>query len=139
PSKGSAPAPGQPPAGAVRLFDGKSLAGWVRRDGKPADWKLLPGGAMEVGRSDIMTRRKFGPNYQLHVEFWVPLMERARGQGRGNSGVYLEGRYEVQVLDSYGKATPGADDCGALYGLLAPNQNACKPPEQWQTFDITFH
>src|SRR5262245_40042514 len=94
-----------PPKGAVVLFDGKSLDGWVqRKDGKsPAKWKLVPGGAVEVvARSgDVMTKQKFDGSFKLHVEFRVPYMPKATGQARGNSGVYVQGRYEVQVLDSY--------------------------------------
>lgn len=120
----------------VILFDGTSLAGWVRRDGKPADWKMVDG-YMEAGQTDIMTRQKFD-DCQLHVEFWVPSLPNKTGQRRGNSGVFLQGRYEVQILDSYGIDPPKAGDCGALFARIAPSQNACKPPEEWQTFDITF-
>jgi hypothetical protein len=86
-----------------------------------------------------MTKEMFGPDFQVHVEFWVPLMADKKGQDRGNSGVYLQGRYEVQILDSYRNETYPDGACGALYKLIAPSRNACKPPEQWQTFDITFH
>jgi hypothetical protein len=86
---------------------------------------------------DIYTKRKFS-DFQLHVEFRVPYMPEARGQGRGNSGVFLQGRYEIQVLDSFGIADPGTGDCGAVYGQAAPLVNATKPPLQWQTYDITF-
>jgi hypothetical protein len=127
-----------PPPGAVVLFKGHTLGNWVKPDGGPADWTLHKAW-MEVGPTNMRTREDFGPDYQLHVEFWVPFMPNARGQGRGNSGVFLQGRYEVQILDSYDKATPDAGDCGALYGLIAPSRNACKPPQQWQAFDITFH
>jgi serine/threonine protein kinase/lysophospholipase L1-like esterase len=129
-----------PPPGAVVLFDGKSLPNWVsRRTGGPADWKVLDDGALEVGAGDIYTQQTFGPDYQLHVEFWVPLMENKSGQARGNSGVFLQGRFEVQILDSFGTPKPNVGDCGALYGLIAPSKNACERPEQWQSFDITFH
>lgn len=127
-----------PPPGAVMLFDGKDLSEWVnRRDGKPADWKV-ENGYMEavVGAGSIVSRQKFG-DCRLHVEFWVPLMPLKFGQDRGNSGVYLQGRYEVQILDSYGLPTD-IHSCGALYDLIAPSTNACKPPEHWQTYDITF-
>jgi hypothetical protein len=98
---------------------------------------------MEVGKGDIMTKEKFGPDFRLHVEFWLPLMPDATGQGRANSGVYLQGRYEVQVLDSYKNDTYANGSVGALYGLIAPDkeaqQKAIRPPEKWQTYDITFH
>ena len=77
-------------------------------------------------------------DYQLHVEFKVPYMPDKTGQGRGNSGVFQQGRYEIQLLDSYGFASPGKGDCGAVYSQSAPLVNACKPPRQWQTYDITF-
>src|SRR5262245_26099878 len=90
------------PTGAAILFDGKSLDGWIGRNGKPAGFKLLSGGIMQVSGGDIVTKDKFDGKFKLHVEFRVPYMPQAKGQGRGNSGVYLQGRYEVQVLDSYG-------------------------------------
>jgi hypothetical protein len=128
-----------PPAGAVVLFDGKSLDGWARRDGKgPAPWKLT-GGAMQIqrGDGDIVTKQKFDGAFKLHVEFRVPYQPGDKGQGRGNSGVYVQGRYEVQVLDSYGLKS-GGNDCGAIYGVAAPTANACKAPTVWQSFDIEF-
>jgi hypothetical protein len=96
-----------------------------------------------VHGGDIMTKEKFGPDFKLHVEFWLPLMADAKGQGRANSGVFLQGRYEVQVLDSYMNDTYDNGSVGALYGIIAPNKEAqakaIRPPEQWQTYDITFH
>jgi hypothetical protein len=131
----SVPAPRE----AVVLFDGKSLDGWTKRDGKaPAAWKLLDGGTMQVGGGgDIITKQKFDGKFRLHVEFRVPYMPKASGQGRGNSGVYLQGRYEVQVLDSYGLKSKD-NDCGGIYGVAAPLTNACKAPTVWQTYDILF-
>jgi hypothetical protein len=132
----------KPPKGAVVLFNGKDLSDWVTRAGKPAKWKVKDG-VMEVRGGDIMTKAKFGPDFKLHVEFWLPLMPKATGQGRANSGVYLQGRYEIQVLDSYKNDTYANGSVGALYGLIAPDkkaqQKAIRPPEQWQTYDITFH
>ena len=84
-----------------------------------------------------MTQKRFG-NFQLHLEFNVPYMPKARGQGRGNSGVYLGGIHELQVLDSYGLKLQN-NDCGAIYKQIIPAVNACKPPLQWQTYDVTFH
>lgn len=128
----------RPPEGAVVLFDGDDLEGWVTRDGKrPAEWpvsgELFTVGA---GKGDIRTERTFG-DCTIHVEFNVPYLPDQTGQGRGNSGVYVNGLYEVQVLDSYG-LKPRANDCGAVYNQHAPAVNACKPPLQWQTYDITF-
>jgi serine/threonine-protein kinase len=128
-----------PPPGAVVLFDGKNLEGWAKRPGKaPAHWKLVPGGAVEVVRGgDIVTKQRFGGKYKLHVEFRVPYLPEAKGQARGNSGVFVQGRYEVQVLDSYGLDSKH-DDCGAIYGVAAPKVNACKAPTIWQSYDIEF-
>jgi hypothetical protein len=141
-----------PPKGAIVLFDGKDLSGWTNLSGKPAAWKVEDGYMECVPRlGDIKTKEKCGPDFQLHVEFWLPLMANAKGQGRANSGVYVQGRYEIQVLDSYMNKTYANGSCGALYGIIAPNwadaeekglsepKNPCKPPEQWQTYDITFH
>lgn len=131
------PVPASP--GAVPLFDGKDLSGWSTRNGKPVAWTVQDG-YMECkpGSGDIMTKEKHGGDFQLHVEFWLPLMADKRGQARSNSGVYVQGRYEIQVLDSFGLTKLGKGDCGALYGQYAPQVNGCKPPETWQTFDITF-
>lgn len=126
-----------PPAGALMLFDGKDLNAWQQTDGKPAKWKLTQDGAMEVTKGSIITKQKF-QNCKLHVEFRTPYMPEARGQARGNSGVYLQGRYEIQVLDSFGlEATEG--DCGGIYGVAPPKVNACLPPMEWQTYDVTFY
>jgi hypothetical protein len=133
-----------PPTGAIVLFDGKDLSGWVSMNGKPAQWKVQDD-YMEVvpGKGDIRTKKTFGPDFRLHVEFWLPLMAKAHGQGRANSGVYIQGRYEVQVLDSYKNDTYANGSVGALYGIIAPDkkaqQEAIRPPEQWNTYDITFH
>jgi hypothetical protein len=134
-----------PPPGAVVLFDGKDLSGWTTRAGKPAGWKVTDG-YMEVvsGTGDVMTKEKFGPDFELHVEFWLPKMPPdVKSQARANSGVYVQGRYEIQVLDSYMNDTYANGSVGALYGILAPDkeaqQKAVKPPEEWNTYDITFH
>jgi hypothetical protein len=132
------PAPIPPPAGAVVLFDGKDNSKWEGMGGKPCPWKVENGAlACVPGSGSIVSKEEFG-DCRLHIEFRVPLMPDAKGQSRGNSGVYLQGRYEIQVLDSFGIAQPDKGDCGALYSIVAPRVNACKPPEQWQTYDITF-
>jgi hypothetical protein len=128
-----------PPTGAKILFDGKSLDGWTKRDGKgEAPWEILKDGVVQVKGGDIRTKDTFGGHFKLHVEFRVPYLPDKKGQARGNSGVYVQGRYEVQVLDSYGLESK-KDDCGAIYGVSAPSVNACKAPTVWQSYDIEFH
>jgi len=124
----------KPPADAVVLFDGTSLDAWNCSE---MPWKLVDGGAMEVRKGSIRTKQEFG-SQKLHVEFRTPLMAGARGQGRGNSGVYVVGRVEVQVLDSFG-LEPKDNECGGIYKKATPLVNACLPPTEWQTYDITFH
>ena len=131
--KGSEPVPSD----AIVLFDGKDISQWVQcGSDNPAGWKV-ENGCMQVRGGNICTKRKF-TDFQLHVEFWLPLMAEAKGQARANSGVYLQGRYEIQVLDSYG-LKPEMGDCGAAYGASPPMVNACRPPENWQTYDIIYH
>jgi hypothetical protein len=99
-------------------------------------WKILEDGSMQVNGGDILTKERFG-DHKLHIEFKLPYMPFASGQGRANSGVYLHGRYEVQVLDSYG--LEGEDnECGGIYQVSKPAVNMCYPPLQWQCYDITF-
>lgn len=124
------------PAYATQLFTGKDLSEWLcSGSDKPAEWKVKDG-YMEVGGGDIRSKREFG-DFQLHIEFWLPDMGQARGQGRANSGVYLQSVYEIQVLDSYGLQS-GGGDCGALYSIAPPRINACRPPGHWQSFDVIF-
>jgi hypothetical protein len=122
------------------LFDGKDLSKWTKSNGKdPVKWTLRDGGVMEgvKGHGDIITKENFGGKFKLHVEFRVPYEPAGSGQGRGNSGVYVQGRYEVQVLDSYGLKSKN-NDCGAIYEVAAPKVNACKAPTVWQSYDIEF-
>lgn len=128
----------QPPADAVVLFDGKDLSRWaLTGSDKPAGWKIQNGYVEVNGTGNISTRQEFS-SYQLHLEFWLPLMKDSSGQGRSNSGVYNLSRYEVQVLDSYGLESKW-DDCGGVYKVAVPLVNACRPPEHWQSYDIIFH
>ena len=129
----------KPPKDAIVLFDGKDFSKWVKRDGKEEVKWTLKDGIMEgvKGHGDIITKDKYDGKFALHVEFRVPYEPGGAGQGRGNSGVYVQGRYEVQILDSYG-LTSGKNDCGAIYGIAAPKVNACKAPTVWQTYDIEF-
>lgn len=131
------PSVGQKPLkGAVVLFDGNDTEEWQHpgKDG-PITWPIIDG-AMQVAKGNVVTKGKFR-DYKLHLEFRTPYMPTQRGQGRGNSGVYLAGRYEIQVLDSYG--LEGLDnECGGIYRVARPRVNACAPPGQWQTYDIAF-
>ena len=125
-----------PPENAVQVFNGQDVDNWTQRNGDPAKW-TVENGVMSVNQGDIMTQEKF-TDFILHLEFMTPYMPEATGQARGNSGVFLQGRYEIQVLDSYGIEVPGQGDCGAVYDQFAPLTNACKPPLEWQTYDVVF-
>jgi len=130
--------PTPPPADAIVLFDGKDTDAWISTDGKtPCPWHITEKGEMQVHGGGIMTKQKFDGHYKLHVEFRVPYMPEASGQGRGNSGVYNQGRYEVQILDSYGLDSQD-NDCGGIYQVAKPLVNACKAPTVWQSYDIDF-
>ncbi len=126
------------PETAVILFDGKDLSNWTKLDGEAPAWEVADG-AMTVtaGGGDIVSQEKF-TDFLLHLEFMTPDMPDATGQAKGNSGVFLQGRYEIQVLDSYGIDVPGKGDCGAIYNQFASLVNACKPPLEWQTYDVIF-
>jgi hypothetical protein len=125
----------KPPKGAIVLFSGKPEEmhdNWyARRSTDPAGWKVDDKGVATPNKCDICTKQEFGDCY-VHVEFREPLT------GNGNSGVGMEGRYEVQILNSYGKKEPGVDDCGAYYSQTPPKVNASKPAGKWQTMDIFF-
>ena len=126
----------KPVEGAIVLFNGQDVCNWHQRDGKPATWQVEDG-VMTVGEGDILSNETFTDAF-VHVEFRLPDMPEAKGQAKGNSGVYVQGRYEIQVLDSYGINIPGKGDCGAIYDQFAPLVNACKPALEWQSYDIIF-
>jgi hypothetical protein len=128
--------PTPPPADAVLLFGGGNLDAFTGRGGK-AQWRLVDG-AMEVdGSGDIKTRQEFG-DCQLHVEWMAPAEPKGSSQERGNSGVFLLDRYEVQVLDSYANVTYADGQAAALYGQFPPLVNACRKPGEWQSYEIVF-
>ena len=113
-----------PPSDAVVLFDGKDLSNWMDVKGQPSKWVVRDGYMESVkGAGYVRTRQEFG-SVQLHVEFATPSVVTGAGQGRGNSGVFLQGKYEVQVLDSYDNKTYPDGQCGALYGRAVPLVNA---------------
>jgi hypothetical protein len=130
--------PGKPPSDAVVLFDGTSLAAWSTLKGEPAKWKV-ENGYMEVvtGTGDIHTKEEFGDS-QLHIEFATPAPPKGNSQSRGNSGIFLYGLYEVQVLDSYNNLTYADGQASAIYGQSPPLVNASRPPGEWQTYDIVY-
>lgn len=127
-----------PPGGSTILFDGTSLNGWTTTDGEAPGWTIVDG-TLEVvpGAGDIRTKATFRDHF-LHLEFMLSDMPEAKGQGKSNSGVFVQNRYELQVLDSTGWNVPGMGDCGAVYYQYAPLTNACKRPMTWQTYDIIF-
>ena len=136
PGTGALPVP--PPKDAIVLFDGTDLSKWVHVNGSPAAF-VVRDGYFEVqrGLGNLQTREAFG-DVQLHVEWSTPDPPRGRGQDRGNSGVYLMSKYEVQVLDSYDNITYADGMAGALYGQFPPLVNASRPPGTWQSYDIVF-
>ena len=130
--------PGPPPSDAIVLFDSKDLSKWRAENGGEPRWRI-EGGAMVVnGTGSLVTKEAFG-DCQLHVEWAAPSKVEGEGQGRGNSGVYLQGRYEIQVLDSYENKTYPDGQAGAFYGHNAPLVNASRKPGEWQVYDIMFH
>jgi hypothetical protein len=127
-----------PPSDAIVLFDGTNLDAWESAKGGSAGWEVRDGIMTVVkGTGSIQTKQGFG-DVQLHVEWRTPSEIKGKGQGRGNSGVYLQKRYELQVLDSYNNPTYVNGQAGALYKQHVPLVNACRPPGQWQTYDIIF-
>jgi hypothetical protein len=130
--------PGGPPADAIILFDGKDLSKWRSQGGGEPKWKLADGVVETTQTGGMFTKEEFA-DCQLHVEWASPSVVKGDGQGRGNSGVYLMGRYEIQVLDSYNNKTYPNGQAGAFYGHSAPLVNACRAPGQWQAYDIIFH
>jgi hypothetical protein len=132
-------APGKAPSDAVILFDGKDLSQWLSADNGPAKWKVENGYVVVVPHTGyIHTKIPFG-DCQLHVEFAEPTPPKGESQERGNSGVFLMGLYEIQVLDSYQNRTYADGQAAAVYGQYPPLVNAARPPGEWQSYDIVFH
>jgi hypothetical protein len=124
------------PSDALVLFDGKDLSHWKAGD-KAAQWKV-EGGVMEVnGTGSLRTVEEFG-DLQLHLEWCAPAKVESASQGRGNSGVFLMGRYEVQILDSFQNRTYADGSAASMYAQYPPDVNACRAPGEWQTYDICF-
>jgi hypothetical protein len=127
------------PSDAIVLFDGEDISPWRSADGGPPRWSLGRG-YLEVvpGAGALRTLRSFA-DVQLHIEWATPTPPDGTGQDRGNSGVFLMGRYEVQVLDSYGNATYADGSAGAVYGQYPPLVDPSRGPGEWQSYDIIFH
>jgi hypothetical protein len=126
------------PADAIILFDGKDLSQWTDGKGQPARWKIENGYMKVVAKTGASrTKQNFG-DCQLHIEWASPAVVKGEGQGRGNSGVFLMNIYEVQILDCYDNKTYADGMTAALYAQYPPMVNACRPPGEWQTYDIVF-
>ncbi len=127
------------PENATVLFDGTGFSHWVHQNGKDIQWETVDDAMKIVPQAgSIMTKQDYR-DFKLHIEFKVPQMSAdVKGQGRGNSGVYIQRRYEVQILDSYGLPAMN-NGCGSIYKFKAPDKNVCKKPGEWQSYDIVFH
>jgi len=133
--------PGKPPSDAIVLFDGTDFSKWEspKNNGGPVEWTIVEGNVMRVkpGSGDIRTKEKFG-DCQLHIEWAAPAEVKGDSQGRGNSGIFLMGRIEIQVLDSYNNITYADGHAGSVYGVRPAMANAIRPPGQFQVYDIIF-
>jgi hypothetical protein len=127
------------PSDAIVLFDGTNLDEWTAaKDGSAAKWTLADGAfTVKAGSGDIRTKRKFN-DFQLHIEWRTPQEVKGEGQGRGNSGIFLQENYELQVLDNYENKTYSNGQAGSIYKQLIPLANACKKPGEWQSYDVVF-
>jgi hypothetical protein len=135
---GPAGEPVAAPSDAIILFDGKDLSEWTDGKGQPARWKIENSYMEVVAKTGaIWTKQKFG-DCQLHVEWASPVVVKGESQGRGNSGVFLMNIYEVQILDCYNNKTYADGMTASLYAQYPPMVNACRPPGEWQTYDIIF-
>ncbi len=128
---------GKPPSDAVILFGGDDLAAWESAEGGKAEWRVENGILTANGTGSIQTKESFG-DVQLHVEWRTPSQVTGKGQERGNSGVFLQALYEIQVLDSYKNLTYSNGQAGSVYKQYIPQVNASKRPGEWQTYDIIF-
>ncbi len=130
--------PGPPPSDAIVLFDGKDLSQWESDNGGQAKWQIKDDAVTVNGTGGIHTRRAFG-DCQLHIEWATPTEVTGDGQNRGNSGIFLQGRYEIQVLDSWQNPTYFNGMAGSVYSQHAPLVNVSKKPGEWQSYDIIYH
>lgn len=127
-----------PPSDAIVLFDGKDLSAWEDSKGGPAEWEVKNGAFTVVrGKGTIQTKQKFD-NYQLHIEWTAPTEVKGESQGRGNSGIFMQGMYEVQVLDCYQNETYVNGMTGSIYKQTPPLANVMRKPGEWNTYDIIY-
>jgi hypothetical protein len=126
------------PSDAIVLFGGKDASAFIGGDGKAVKWKIADGSiTVEKGTGMITTKSAFG-DCQLHIEWRSPEVVKGNGQGRGNSGIFLMGKYELQVLDSYNNSTYSNGQAGSIYKQLIPLANATRKPGEWQSYDVVF-
>lgn len=129
---------GDAPSDAVILFNGKDLGEWTSLDGGAPKWEVKDGAFTVIkGTGDIKTKKTFG-DFQLHIEWRTPAEVVGEGQGRGNSGIFLQEKYELQVLDSYESVTYSNGQAGSIYKQSVPLINACRKPGEWQSYDVLY-
>lgn len=129
---------GDAPSDAIILFNGKDGSGWQHENGGDLKWTIADNAlTVKSGSGDIQSKQKFG-DCQLHIEWRTPSEVKGDGQNRGNSGIFLMGRYELQVLDNYNNKTYSNGQAASIYKQHTPLVNACKPPGEWQTYDVIF-
>lgn len=126
-----------PPSDAIVLFDGTNLSEWISVKEGAAKWELKNGAMTVNGSGGIKTKKEFG-DAQFHIEWRTPSVVKGEGQGRGNSGIFMQDKYELQVLDSYESVTYSNGQAGSIYKQTMPLVNACKGPGEWQTYDIIY-
>lgn len=129
-------APGKPPSDATVLFDGTNMDKWKKDNGDPAPWKVENGYAQVQGGA-IRTKDEFG-DCQVHIEWSAPTPPTGNSQGRGNSGLFMMGRYEIQILDAYNNPTYADGTASAIYGQSPPQVNAVRPPGEWNVYDVIW-
>ncbi len=130
--------PGEAPSDAIILFDGRDLSKWSTVAGADAKWEVKDGAfTVTKGLGDIKTKQTFG-DMQLHIEWRTPSVIVGDGQGRGNSGIFLAERYELQVLDSYESPTYSNGQASSIYKQAIPLVNATRKPGEWQVYDVVF-
>lgn len=131
--------PATAPSDALVLFDGKDLGQWKSaKTGGEVTWETSEGAlTVKPGAGDIQTKKEF-QNYQLHIEFRTPSRVKGEGQGRGNSGIFMQGVYELQVLDSYNNRTYSNGQAGSIYKRVMPLVNSSRMPGEWQTYDVVY-